>query len=129
MNRYLRYFILPALFLLLSSFMFSVQEVVNALKAGDASLMSRYFDARVEITLHDKTQSYSKSQAQQVLDDFFDQYGVKKFEVLHQGNNAGSEFCIGTLTTKSNSEQFRVTIFMQARGTQQFLQEIRLEAR
>jgi hypothetical protein len=49
---------------------------------------------------------------------------VKKFEIIHKGENAGSQFCIGTLYTKNGS--FRTTIFMKQKGGGQLLQELRL---
>ena len=74
----------------------------------------------------DKSNSYSKSQAELVLKDFFNNNPVKSFEVLHKGENAGSQYCIGTLVTKGGS--FRTTIFMNQKGDKQLLQEIRFES-
>jgi len=50
---------------------------------------------------------------------------VKSFDVIHKGENAGSQYCIGTLVTKGGS--FRTTIFMKQKGDQQVLQELRFE--
>jgi hypothetical protein len=62
-----------------------------------------------------------------VLKDFFGNYPVKNFETIHKGENAGSEYCIGTLVTKNGS--FRTTIFMKQKGEGQVLQELRFENR
>ena len=114
--------------ILLSSFtLFSgLDEVVNAMKTGDADQIIKYFDNTVEITMPDKSNSYSKSQAELVLKDFFSTNAVKSFEVVHKGENGGSQFCIGTLVTKSGS--YRTTIFMKQKGDRQLLQELRFEA-
>jgi hypothetical protein len=97
------------------------------MKTGNAMLVARYFDQAVEINLPDKGGSYSKSQAEIVLKDFFDNNPVKGFEVIHKGQNAGSQFCIGTLLTRNGS--FRTTIFMKQKGDIQVLQELRFESR
>ena len=111
---------------LLSSFTFSsVQDVVNALKSGNAALISKYFDNTIDITLSDKSNSYSRSQAELVLKDFFNTNGVKNFNVIHTGNNAGSQYCIGTLQTKNGT--FRTTIYMKQKGDKQVLQELKFE--
>ncbi len=102
-----------------------VDEVIKAIKNGDAAEISKYFDNTVEITLPDKSNSYSKSQAELVLRDFFNTNVVKDFEVLHKGDNAGSQFCIGTLQTKNGI--FRTTIFLKQKGEKQVLQELRFE--
>lgn len=113
---------------LLSSFalLSSIDEVVNAFKTGNVSVIAKFFDNTVEISLPGKSNSYSKSQAEMVLKDFFTTNTVKNFEIIHKGENGGSQYCIGTLVTKNGT--FRTTIFMKLKADKQFLQEIRLEA-
>lgn len=124
-----RFFTLIAITAILSSFsaFLSIDEVVSALKNGDAAQIAKHFDNTVEITMPDKSNSYSKNQAEVVLKDFFSTNGVKSFEVNHKGENAGSQYCIGTLVTKNGS--FRTTVFMKQKGDRQLLQEIRFENR
>jgi hypothetical protein len=89
--------------------------------------VAKYFDNTVEITLPDKSNSYSKSQAEMILRDFFNNNPIKGFDVIHKGENAGSQYCIGTLFTRSAA--FRTTVFMKQKGDKQTLQEIRFENR
>jgi len=120
--------IVIAAFLISSFTLFtSIDEVVNAMKSGNASQVARYFDNSVEISMPDKSNSFSKTQAEIVLKDFFTNNPVKGFEVIHKGENAGSQYCIGTLVTKNGS--FRTTIFMKQKGDLQVLQELRFESR
>ncbi len=110
----------------LTSFMYaSVNDVVNALKTGNASQISKYFDNTIDLTLQDKTNSYSKSQAELVLKDFFVNNGVLDFGVLHTGDNAGSQYLIGSLKTKKGT--YRTTIYMKQKADRQVLQELRFE--
>jgi len=102
-----------------------IDEVIAAMRSGNAALAAKYFDNTVDIGMPDKTNSYSKSQAELVLKDFFTNNPVKNFEIIHKGENAGSQFCIGTLSTKNGS--FRTTIFMKQKGDGQVLQELRFE--
>ena len=121
------FFTLIAIGTVLSSFSVfsSIDEVINAMKAGNATEIAKYFDNTVEINMPDKTNSYSKSQAELVLKDFFSSHSVKSFTVIHKGENSGSQFCIGTLVTKSGS--YRTTIFMKQKGDKQVLQGITFE--
>ena len=110
----------------LSSFiMISFTEIINAIKSGNSGEVAKYFDNTVEITLPEKSSSYSKSQAEIVLHDFFSVNSVKKFEVIHQSENSGSQYCIGNLTT--NNGVFRTTIYMKQKGNEQVIQELRFE--
>jgi hypothetical protein len=124
-----QFFSLAISFMLLSSFTatVSIDEVVAAMKAGNAAAITKFFDNTVEITLPDKGSSYSKSQAEIVLKDFFANNAVRGFDVIHKGQNAGSQYCIGTLLTKTGS--FRTTIYMKQKGDIQVLQELRFESR
>ena len=123
-------------FLVLSILMFffsffkvntGIDEVVAAMRSGNSTLIAKYFDDLVDISMPDKSNTYSKNQAELVLKDFFTNNPVKKFEIIHKGENAGSQFCIGTLYTKNGS--FRTTIFMKQKGGGQLLQELRFENR
>ncbi len=104
---------------------YSIDDVVSAMRKGNAGQLANYFDNRVEITLHEKSNSYSANQAQMILKDFFNSYTVKTFSIIHKGSNSGSEYCIGNLQTKYGI--FRTTIFMKTRSDKQVLQEIRFE--
>jgi hypothetical protein len=102
-----------------------VNEVVSALKAGNASQVSKYFDNTIDLTLPDKSNSYSKSQAELVLKDFFVINGVLSFDALHTGDNAGSKYLIGNLKTKKGI--YRTTVYMKQKAEKQVVQELRFE--
>ena len=104
-----------------------IDEVIAAMRSGNSGLVAKHFDNMVDISMPDKTNSYSKSQGESVLKDFFTNNPVKNFEIIHKGENAGSQFCIGTLITKNGS--FRTTIFLKQKGDGQVLQELRFENR
>ncbi len=123
------FFTLSVLLAFLSSFVISIgiDDVIAAMKTGNSGQVSKYFDTSVEISMPDKSNSYSKSQAELVLRDFFASNPVKSFETIHKGENAGSQYCIGTLQTKNGP--YRTTIFMKQKGDRQVLQELRFENR
>ncbi|MDB5198123.1 MAG: hypothetical protein JWO92_86 [Chitinophagaceae bacterium] len=123
MKKFLKYSLIAFVFCL-SSFV-SVDEVISAIKSGSASQLSKFFDNTIEITLTDKSNTYSKSQAELVLKDFFDNNIVKGFELVHKGDNPNAQFLIGTLNTKNG--EYRTTIYMKQKGDKQLLQELRFE--
>lgn len=123
MKRYFTYGII-ALLICTSSFV-QVDDLVSAIKSGNASQLSKFFDNTIEIVLPEKTNAYSKSQGELVLKDFFDNNGVKNFEVVHKGENAGAQFIIGTLNTKNG--EYRTTIYLKQKGDKQLVLELRFE--
>lgn len=103
-----------------------LDDVISALRSGNATELSKYVDDNIEITLPDKTDSYSRAQALMILQDFFSNNGVRNFEVKHKGDNGGNQFCIGTLQTKAGN--YRTTIFMKSKNGKQLVKEIKFQS-
>lgn len=108
-----------------SNFSASFDPIVNALKSGNVDELVKYFDSSVEITLPDKSGTYTESQARQVLQDFFTSITIKDFQVIHKSENANSQYCIGNLITKNGL--YRTTIYMKQKGEKQLIQELKFE--
>ena len=103
-----------------------IEQVAAAFNSKDAGQVASYFDVSVEVTLLSKESSYSKSQAQAVLADFFSKNAVKSFTLNHQGNSPdGSTYGIGTLSTASGN--YRTYYYLKQKGGQYVIQELRLE--
>jgi hypothetical protein len=99
-----------------------MEDILVALKSGNATQLSRYFDSRVDITLPDKSDNYSRTQAEMILRDFFGSNAVRSFETKYKGENNGSKYCIGTLLTRNGN--YRTKLFLKLKGNSQVLQEI-----
>lgn len=114
--------------LLFSSFVAqnNIDGVISALRSGSSSELSKYFDDNVELTLPDKSDSYSKAQAQLIVKDFFNNNGIRGFELKHKGDSPGGHFCIGTLQT--NAGNFRTNVFMKMKSGKEVVKEIRFQA-
>lgn len=122
-------FFLVSSALLLSSFMKQtggIDEVIGALRSGNSSELSKYFAESVELTLPDKSDSYSKAQAQLIVKDFFSNNGVKGFELKHKGDAPDGHYCIGTLQTNAGS--FRTHVLMKTKSGKEEVREIRFQA-
>ena len=120
-------FLLASSILVLSSFTLQsgIDEVIGALRSGNASELAKYFDDNVELTLPDKSDSYSKAQALLIVKDFFGNNDVKGFDLKHKGDSPGGHFCIGTLQTKVGN--FRTNVFMKAKGNKEVVTLIRFQ--
>jgi len=114
--------------LVLSSFRqtSTIDDVIGAIRSGNSSELSKYFDDNVELTLPDKSDSYSKAQAQQIVRDFFNNNNVKGFDLKHKGDSPGGHFCIGTLQTGAGN--FRTNVFMKSKNGREVVKEIRFQS-
>jgi Domain of unknown function (DUF4783) len=103
-----------------------LDEVIGALRAGNATELAKYVDDNIEITPPDKTETYSRAQALMVLKDFFANNGVSSFEIKHKGDTGGSQYCIGTLQTKAGA--YRTTILMKTKNGRQLVKQIQFHS-
>ena len=103
-----------------------IDDVISAMKSGNASGVTKYFDNYVDITITDKSSNYSKSQGELIIKDFFAGNTVKSFEVKHKGDNDNGEYCIGTLQTRNGN--YRTTVYMRTKDGKQVIQEIRFQS-
>ena len=101
--------------------------IAGCLKAGDASGISRYFGSSVDITINSSTSTYSRTQGELVLRDFFSKNTVHDFTVNHSGNSSDrpATFTIGNLQTDNG--RYRVYMWLKPRDGGYVLKEIRFE--
>ena len=106
--------------------LYSFDDITVAMRSGNIGKLSPYLDTRVDIDLPDKSDTYSKSQAEMIIRDFFTTNVVKNFLVKRKGENGGTEFCVGVLQTRNGD--YRTTLFLKQKGDVQLLQEIRFQS-
>jgi Domain of unknown function (DUF4783) len=104
----------------------NIDAVATAIRMGNVNQLSPFFDVRVDISLPDKSDTYSKTQAEMVIGDFFNTNVVQNFRITQQGESGGTFFCAGILQTKAGN--YRTTLFFTHKGDKHLLQEIRFQA-
>ena len=105
---------------------YTLDDITYAIRLGNAGELSRYLDSRVDISLPEKSDNYSKIQAEMIIRDFFSTNGVRNFVVRKMGISAGAEYCVGVLQTRNGD--YRTTLFTRQKGDKQLLQELRFQA-
>ncbi|MDR3681310.1 MAG: DUF4783 domain-containing protein [Flavipsychrobacter sp.] len=103
-----------------------LEDVVNAIKSNRVSDMTKYFDNIVPITINNVQSTYSRTQAELVLKDFFGKNTPKDITILNSGApTPSSKFAIGDLTT--NTGKYSIYILFKLKDNNNYLlQEIRL---
>ena len=120
------------LFLIISISLTSLQaseipsDIVSAFKSGNAQGIARYFNNTIELTIYDKEEIYSKTQAERILKDFFINNPPTEFNLLHQGGKESSKYAIGSLN--SGSKTFRVTFLLKSIDSSVFIHQLRIES-
>jgi hypothetical protein len=98
-----------------------------AIKVGNSKALSEHFGPKVDLTLLEKEDSYSKAQAEQILKGFFDKNKVSDYKVIHHGSaKDGAEYFIGSLTTSGGS--YRTYLLVRTENSKKRIQQLRIEA-
>lgn len=120
--------------LLTGTFLLSAQpvndifkEVENAISLGNSKMIEGYLNTSIELETPTTKGIYSKSQAQLILEKFFQKYPPISFTVIQKGNSSGgSRFAVGNyISTRERS--FRVTLFVKKTGQEYLIREIKFE--
>jgi hypothetical protein len=97
----------------------TADEIVNAVKAGKATELVKYFDAKVSVKIIDQEDVISRSQAEANLRYFFEKHPVKSFTSAHKSSvNNSSQYITGRLETSNGI--FRVSILIRNNLVTQF---------
>ena len=86
-----------------------INNVKTALKVGNSKELVRFLYKNSDIDIDGDRDTYSRTQAEAVLKEFFKNYPPTDFNIIHQGaSRAGSPYVIGQYTYKEGS--YRVWI-------------------
>lgn len=99
--------------------------ILTAFSKGDASALSSYFSSTVELTINEKEEIYSSTQAEIILRKFFSDNPPTQFKIIHQGGKENSKYAIGNLF--SGSKSFRITFLLKTEGDKILIHQLRIE--
>jgi hypothetical protein len=104
----------------------SFDDMMQAMKSGQTSGITKFFSSTVELTLLDNEGIYSKQQSEQMLKNFFAQHPPKNVNIQHKGSSAqGAKYAI--ITYEASNGKFRTYIFMKDNGSGLQVNEFRIE--
>lgn len=99
--------------------------IINSLKTGNSKELSKYFNTNIDLTILEKQDIYSKTQAEIILKEFFNKNSPSNFTIIHQGGKEGSQYIIGNLTTTTGS--YRITLALKSQDNTLSIQQLRIE--
>lgn len=94
-------------------------DVANALRQGNVSELVKNFAEKVSIKVLNQEDLLSKSQAQALIEDFFNKHKVKSYQTSHTSIvNGDQQFITGSLDT--NTGKYRISILVRGSVISQF---------
>lgn len=102
------------------------QDIIAAIQKGDYQKLSKKFNTTVDLQIGDTDGNYSKTQAEQIVKDFFKKYPPKSFKTIHEGSSKkNSEYIIGSYV--SEKKKFRVYILLKKFNTDMHIHILQFE--
>ncbi|GAA3938634.1 DUF4783 domain-containing protein [Hymenobacter algoricola] len=87
--------------------------VRNAIRGGSSKELAQHFGSTVELSFDGDKQSYSATQAEFVMKDFFAKNSPAGFDFVHYGgSNEGTPYAVGKYVSKSGA--YRMFVKMKS---------------
>ncbi|MEQ8242735.1 MAG: DUF4783 domain-containing protein [Fulvivirga sp.] len=100
-----------------------IEDVKNAIKTGSSKELTKFLNNNVDVTIDGNVESYSKTQAEFALRDFFKNNPPSSFTIVHQGSSKGGlPYAIGQYLT--NNETYRVWMRIKQTDGRYLIHEI-----
>ncbi len=100
-------------------------DIVTSFQNGNDASLAAFFNDNVELVVGTHDDVYSKSQAQQIVAEFFKSNKPKQFSIIHQGGKDDARYAIGSLTTASGT--FRVYFLLKNKNNNSYIHQLRIE--
>ncbi len=100
--------------------------VVKAFRESDARALSASFNVTVELRLPDNEDTYSASQTEMILKEFFKKYPSESFNILEKGaTDTTSRFAIGNYS--SAGKNFQVYVYLREEQGRFLIHKLRVD--
>ena len=101
-------------------------NIVNALKQGNATQFSSYFDNFIDLKLPEKDEikNVGKTQATITVKNFFNENNIKGFDLSSQREMNGTMYITGKL--QGSSKDYNITMLMKVKGDKLSIITIRI---
>ena len=101
------------------------EDLLLSLSSGNAKNLSEFFNQNIELVIGDDDNVYSKTQAKQIVSNFFKENQPDSFNKIHDGGKDGSKYVIGNLHTVNGT--FRVYFLLKEHKEKFYIHQLRIE--
>lgn len=92
-------------------------DIRIAIKSGSSKALLKHLNDIVELKIDNKDGSYSKTQSEFALKDFFKKHPPTNFSIVHEGESkSGSKFFIGTYNTANGNYRVYLKLVKKKSG-------------
>ncbi|MFO7934561.1 MAG: DUF4783 domain-containing protein [Bacteroidales bacterium] len=101
------------------------EDLVKAIREGNAAEMSEFFHQSLELTILEEDYVASKNQATRIMENFFKKHPPDEFTISFEGTKERSRYAIGSLRCRDAA--FRVNLFFLNRQDESLIYYLSIE--
>lgn len=102
------------------------KQILAALNAGNADVLSSFFNDMIDLGVAGNEDTYSKTQATRILKDFFMKNPVKSVKFTSEGSSTdGSKFTIGEM--KAGTGTYRLYYLLKKVSGKFLIQQLQIQ--
>jgi hypothetical protein len=103
-----------------------IDKIAGLIRTGNVHELSKSFSSSVELTILDDDNTYSRSQAELKVTNFFKQNPVKTVSILHRVNSS-ADYRFGVLIATTPANTYRISVSLKKSGAEFMINELRIE--
>ena len=101
-------------------------KISEAIRKGNYSELAKYFNTSIDLTIPDNEGTYSDSQSEMIMKDFFSKNKPKSFSIKDKGNSSPvDEYVIGELVATKTT--FRTYWLLKNISGKYYIQQLKFE--
>ena len=95
------------------------------MERGDAECLAAWFADNLQVDVMGTVSNCSRSQARQIIRNFFTNYTPRCFEIVYKSGSYPTEYAVGNLDSGGN--MFTVTILVNTYDAGNYIEQIKIE--
>ena len=115
---------------LISSVIFAKQDplenLILSLEIKNGEEITKYFDSNSEIIIDNKTYAGNRYQQSKILDNFYSDNNINKFNVIHQGDSENNIIYI-LAEYSSNSDLYKILLILRNKKNSYIIEKFKID--
>ena len=99
--------------------------IAKYLQRGDAECLAAWFAENLQVNVMGTVSNCSRSQARQIIRNFFTNYTPRNFEIVYKSGTYPMEYAVGNLDSGGNI--FTVTILVKTNDAGNYIEQLKIE--
>ncbi len=99
--------------------------IAKYLQRGDAECLAAWFADNLQVNVMGTVSNCSRSQARQIIRNFFTNYTPRNFEIVYKSGTYPMEYAVGNLDSGGNI--FTVTILVKTNDAGNYIEQLKIE--